>query len=178
MLQSLKGDTIQLRALEPDDIEIIYLWENNIDSWKVSNTLVPFSKFMLKKYLENAHLDIYEVKQLRLMIETLENKPIGTIELFEFDPFHLRTGIGIIINDKKELRKGYAQEAIHVFIKYCFSVLGLHQVYCNIADDNKESLSLFQKCGFEIIAEKKDWIKDIQHGWKSEYFLQFINKDI
>jgi diamine N-acetyltransferase len=171
------GDNVFLRALEPSDIDLIYKWENDVNAWKVSYSLTPYSKYLLNKYLENAHLDIYEVKQLRLMIaKNTDNYPIGTIELFDFDPFHLRAGVGLMIHELDEQKKGFGFEALKLIIDYSFFHLGLHQIYCNIAADNETSLNLFQKSGFEIIGKKKDWIKNLNKGWIDEYSLQLINK--
>ena len=79
---TLKGNNVYLRALEPEDLEFIYEIENDESIWNVSNTQTPYSKFLIKQYLENAHLDIYEVKQLRLAIcFNNSNKAIGLIDL-------------------------------------------------------------------------------------------------
>ncbi len=174
----LESENIKLRALESSDIDLLYEWENNTDIWSISNTLNPFSKHILKQYLENSHLDIYQTKQLRLIIDLKSNDkniPIGTIDLFNFDPYHLRAGIGILIYSKKNRNKGHATEALQLLINYSFHYLGLHQLYCNIASDNMESIKLFTKVGFNIVGEKKDWIKTPKH-WVSEYLLQLINK--
>ena len=64
----MNDENIVIRALEPEDLEYLYQWENDMDLWEVSDTLTPFSHFTLKKYIENSHQDIYEAKQLRLMI--------------------------------------------------------------------------------------------------------------
>ena len=48
----LKGKNVQLRALEPEDLEFVYAIENDADYWHLGNTIVPFSKFALKEYLE------------------------------------------------------------------------------------------------------------------------------
>ena len=100
----LKGKHIKLRALEPSDLETLYNWENNTQIWKVSHTMTPFSKHVLTQYLANAHQDIYTSKQLRLMIQK-DEKDIGTIELFDFEPTHLRAGVGIWIADESERQK-------------------------------------------------------------------------
>jgi len=85
----LNGEKIRLRALEPEDLDFLYTTENNTNFWQVSNTLVPFSKFILTQYLENAHQDIYEAKQLRLIIEEIKtSKAVGMIDLFDFNPQH------------------------------------------------------------------------------------------
>ena len=66
---NLCGQKMNLRALEPEDLEFLFEIENNESFWEVSHTQVPFSKYILKQYIENAHLDIFETKQLRLLIE-------------------------------------------------------------------------------------------------------------
>ena len=47
----INDDIIRLRALEPEDLECLYQWENDMDLWEVSDTLTPFSLFTLKKYI-------------------------------------------------------------------------------------------------------------------------------
>ena len=94
MADQLKNNLVRLRALEPEDVDILYRWENDIDVWKVSNTIAPFSKYILRQFIENQKYDIYETKQLRLIIEALETqKPVGTIDLFDIDPYNLRAGV-------------------------------------------------------------------------------------
>ena len=75
---------VKLRALEPEDIDLLYEWENDHSIWYVSNTLTPFSKYILKKYIENSHLDIYQTKQLRLMIDVCREadpETVGAIDI-------------------------------------------------------------------------------------------------
>ena len=175
----LENDIIKLRALEPSDIDLLMCWENDTSIWRISNTLTPFSRHILHKYIENSHLDIYETKQLRLMIdlktsEKKQKKTIGAIDLFNFDPYNKRAGIGILIAEKENRSKGYATEALEILIKYTFNILKLHQLYCNILTDNIISLNLFKKHGFVIVGEKKDWIK-ASEGWKGEYLLQLVS---
>jgi len=174
-MQILEDSDIQLRALEPTDLHILYNWENDSTIWEVSSTLKPFSIFVLKQYLETSHLDIFEAKQLRLVIEKKTgNVPVGLIDLFDFDPFHRRAGIGILIHDQAHQNKGYATSALSILCKYAFKTLQIHQLYCNITSKNEKSMKLFQNAGFEIIGLKKDWIKTSE-GWLDEYLLQKIN---
>jgi diamine N-acetyltransferase len=168
---------IRLRALEPEDLEFLYDWENNDANWVLSNTVSPFSKYTLKRYLENSHKSIYETGQLRLMIDHIpDNKTIGTIDVFDFDPFHKRAGLGILIANDDYKRKGYGTMALTCLIRYCFKTLQLHQLYCNILENNGASIDLFKKQGFIQAGLKKDWIKTSE-GYLSEYLFQLINPD-
>ncbi|WP_405605648.1 GNAT family N-acetyltransferase [Polaribacter sp. Asnod1-A03] len=170
---SLSGQTINLRALEPEDLQFLYQIENNESFWEISHTQTPFSKYILKQYLENAHLDIYEAKQLRLLIEEKSTKKqIGMIDLFDFNPQHKRAGIGILIHPKFQ-KNGFASEALSLLIKYSFSHLDLHQLFANITTDNLKSISLFSKHQFKKIGIKKDWIFS-EGKFKDEVLFQLI----
>lgn len=176
---TLTGIHIKLRALEPGDVDLLYSWENDPSIWKVSNTLTPFSRFQIEEYVLNAQNDIFAARQLRLMIDLtkvgLGENSVGTIDLFEFDPSHARAGVGIMIREPYRA-KGYAIEAMNLFIRYTFHTLHLHQLYCNISPDNIASLNLFEKLGFVKCGIKKDWIRDGQQ-WHEEWILQLINRD-
>ena len=172
-MQTLKGEHITLRALEPEDLDFLFTTENDENFWEVSHTQTPFSKYILKLYLENSHLDIYEAKQLRLVIEENSTKTsVGMIDLFDFNSQHKRAGIGILIHQKYQ-NKGFASEALSTLINYAFTHLNLHQLYANITDDNVRSISLFEKHQFKKVGLKKDWI--FTNGkFKNEILFQLI----
>jgi len=169
----LRGETVYLRALEPEDLDLLYTWENDTDLWQVSNTLVPFSRKLLKEYLEQTQLDIYASKQLRMVICLNNEKAIGFIDLFDFDPSNLRAGIGILIGDKTERNQGHAADALKTLQVYCKEKLNLHQLYCSIAADNIASRTLFEKNNFVSTGLKKDWQRS-GASFIDEYFFQCI----
>lgn len=174
MRKYLSNNNVTLRAIEPEDIDLLYAWENDSEIWEVSHTLVPYSKYILALYIQNADKDIYESKQLRLMIDTPEGKTVGAIDLFDFEPYHSRAGIGLLIHAQEDRSKGYASAAVELLISYCFSKLNLHQLYANISSDNKTSVALFEKHGFSACGTKKEWLRS-DSGWKDEIMLQLIN---
>lgn len=125
MADLLQSELIKLRAMEPEDIEILYRWENDTDIWKVSNTIAPFSKYVLRQFIENQSRDIYETRQLRLIIESrTSGTPVGAIDLFDLDPYNLRAGVGILIYDKNDQKRGFASEAVALLIRLLFPDTG------------------------------------------------------
>jgi diamine N-acetyltransferase len=173
----MKYQNVNLRAIEPEDLELLYEWENNDTNWIVSNTVTPFSKYVIKQYIENSHKSIYETGQLRLMIDFVPDKiTVGTIDVFDFDPFHKRAGLGILIANEEYRKKGLASMALKCLIEYCFGRLQLHQLYCNILESNTESIELFKKHGFTQAGYKKDWIKT-SDKFVNEYLFQLINPE-
>ena len=173
---TLHGNTIYLRALEPEDLEFVYVIENDENIWEVSNTITPYSKFLIRQYLENAHQDIYEAKQLRLVICKKGNsEAIGLIDLFDFDAKNKRAGVGIIIQNDVDRNNGFGKQALGLVINYAFEQLQLHQLYANIGTENKASESLFTTFGFEKIGVKKDW-NFINNAFHDEAVYQLIKK--
>ena len=169
--------------MDHSDAAILHKWENDKSVWKVSNTQVPFTKKQMQDFVARQQ-DVYTEKQLRLMICITSGKILaktknnntrcGCIDLFDFDPQHLRAGVGILISDKYK-RNGYASEALSILIDHCFSKMNLYQLYCNISEDNKASLNLFKKHKFKITGKKKDWVHRPKK-FLDEYTLQLINR--
>ena len=168
----LIGKNISLRALEPKDLDFLFSTENDESFWEISGTQIPFSKYVLKKYIKNAHQDIYEAKQYRFVICDCNNTPVGMIDLFDFNPQHHRVGIGILITSKHQT-KGYGSEALEMIIDYAFTFLNVHQIYANITSNNLNSITLFEKYQFKKIGIKKDWIYS-NSTFKDEILYQLI----
>lgn len=167
----IKGEKVILRACEPQDIEQLYQWENDTSVWHVTNTYIPFSRHTLQKYLDSIQ-DIYTDRQLRLIIET-GGKPVGMIDLFDFEPYHLRAGIGILIAAETDRNNGLATDAISALKQYCRDVLAMRILFCNVLETNRPSLRLFEKCGFVNCGTKPNWHKSGEQ-LIDEHFLQII----
>jgi len=173
-MKALLGKSVYLRALEPEDLVFLFKNENDEEFWQISNTQKPFSKYILKKYIENAHLDIYEIKQLRLIIALTKNdEPIGMIDLYDYNPKHKRAGVGILIS-KSFQGYGYASEALQLLIKYAFNQLDIYQLFACIGSENIKSIRLFETAQFKVSGIKKDW--NFNKGkFHDELFLQLIS---
>lgn len=150
---------IHLRAIEPEDLDVLYTIENDTEVWNVSTTNVPYSRYVLYDYVANAKNDIYADKQVRLMIEDENHSVAGIVDIISFDPKNMRAEIGIVI--KQGFRnKGYALATMSKIKEYAANTLHLHQLYAYINKNNKQSLNLFEKSGFIKSNELKDWLFD------------------
>jgi diamine N-acetyltransferase len=168
------GKKVRLRSPEPEDVDFIYHLENNPEIWHLGDNYFPFSKFDIENYVISTPKDIYKLNQLRLIIEKLsDEKTIGTIDLFNFQPVSRRVAIGIII-EAGERGKGYAADALQIVTGYCFAKLNLHQVYAGILENNRPSIRLFENCGFRHSGTQSDWV--LTDGqWLDLLFYQLFN---
>ena len=168
----ISEDLISLRAAEPEDAQIIYDWENDRGIWRVSDTSTPLSLFQIEQFLLG-NSDSVANRQLRLMIEVADHeKPVGCIDLFDYNPLHGRVGIGVMVEESCR-RNGYAYNAIKLCLEYLFENVMVHQVYCLIDILNDESRMLFEKLGFKNCGQRKDWLKT-PDGYLDVCFYQII----
>jgi diamine N-acetyltransferase len=169
----LENDTLKLRALEPEDLDVLYRWENDSSLWHYGNTMAPYSRFSLKKYLSESRLDIFQSRQLRLVITLKPARiAVGTVDLYDFDPMNKRAGIGILI-DKDYRRRGLALQALNLLEEYAFRFLMMKQLYAFVPEKNEASIELFKSGGFEQSGYLRDWVKN-DDGFENVFFMQAI----
>ena len=170
----ISDGNISIRIAEPEDAQQIYRWENDRSLWRVSETVCPTSLFQIEQFLLG-NGDLVSNRQQRLMVcRNSVEFPIGSIDLFDYDPVNSRIGIGILI--EKEYRgKGLATAALRLCLDYLFNDLLVHQVHCIVEVTNGESLHLFKKLGFEEGGRRRDWIKTPE-GYLDVVFFQKTNQ--
>ena len=172
---NIEGKISTLRALEPEDLDAMYGWENDTDSWRVSGTVAPFSRHILSRLLDEQQFDIYATRQMRLVVERKSDGiTVGAVDMFEFDPQNLRAGVGIIIAPPYR-KQGFALDALQSLERYVRDVLRMHQLWCSVGADNEASLALFQKAGYTECGLRKEWLQT-SNGAIDEVLMQKILK--
>ena len=153
----LCSELLNLRAPEQGDLDYLFHVENDTRQWMVSACKVPYSRFQLQQYIEtNAH-DLYVDKQLRLMVERVDNKQlVGIVDLFDFNPVDRRAEVGVVV-DRVFRGKGYGREVLTLLCDYVEHVLDLHQLYAYVFEDNQAARQLFASSGFNLTATLPEW---------------------
>ena len=150
---------IRLRAMEPEDLDLLYHIENDHRLWNVGNTNVPYSRYLLHEYIAQATGDIYADRQVRLVIENEEGLTIGLADLMNFDAKNCRAEVGLVIITQHRCQ-GYGQLAVAEILHYALHVLHLHQLYAVIDAGNDGALRLFGKMGFSGTSTLPEWLYD------------------
>lgn len=165
--------SVRLRAIEPEDLDTLYLMENDAEIWNVGTTNVPYSRYVLHDYVANVSGDIYTDKQVRLMIDDENGETVGMVDLVNFNPQHRRAELSIVV--KKEKRRcGYAMATVMQIRKYALEILHLHQIYVVVDKENAASVALFTKMGFSVQCELPDWLFDGKNYKNSLVMQSFL----
>jgi diamine N-acetyltransferase len=155
----IKGTMLYLRAVESSDATMLYLWENNVDHWRIANTEVPFSMHAIHNLIEQ-YASIRTSGQLRLIICLNDSQlPIGAIDLYDINFRHGFATVGVLIAKQEDRNKGFAKEAFQLVINYAKEVLDLYNLQCFIQADNLASIHLFERLKFEKVGVRKEWYK-------------------
>lgn len=173
MNRLLEDDVICLRALEPEDLPLLYRWENDTALWEAGSGIAPFSRKILWDYIENYSPDIYAARQLRLMVGLKSTgETIGTVDIYDFDPHNKRAGVGLLI-DRAHTGNGYGTRALSLTVDYARRFIDMHQLWAIVAVDNKPSLSTFTRCGFHICGRLRSWLRRTT-TYTDAYLLQHL----
>ncbi|MBO5586651.1 MAG: GNAT family N-acetyltransferase [Prevotella sp.] len=158
-----------LRALEPQDLELLYTIENDREQWQVADTNAPYSRYDLENYILSQQHDVYADKQLRLVVCDDKGSGVGLVDLFNFSPANKRAELGLAIL-KSERGKGYANKALQLMSEYAKNTLHLHQIYCIVPEDNEVSLDMLHTASFIDDTLLKEWLATPE-GYKNCYLL-------
>lgn len=145
----LTGNLIRLRRVKMEDAEQILEWENNPEFWSLSSSPGPFTHEDIYQFIQLSH-DFGRDKQERWMIVPLHGvNPVGAVDIFCSQRSRKTAGIGILIGKPEDRKKGYASEALSLVLSYMNKALGMNTAECLIYPDNKASLRLFERIGFD-----------------------------
>ncbi|TVT41864.1 GNAT family N-acetyltransferase [Hymenobacter setariae] len=167
--------SVSLRALEPEDLEFLFVLENDPDLWAVSDVLPgPISRHALREYLRHSAASLAEAGQMRLIISNEKKQAVGTLDLYDYSALHQRAGVGIAVL-QSERRRGYAHAALQKLVPYAREALRLHQLYCTIAEDNRASIKLFESAGFQWVGLRQQWLRNTTGiGWVNAAEMQLL----
>lgn len=167
----LTDGTITLRAPEPSDIDMLYLWENDSSIWEEGAVRAPMSRKMLFDYVNNYNPDPNAAGQMRMVIAlNATGDAIGCLDLYDYDALNRRSGVGIVI-DESHRNRGYGIASLELLAEYCRRSLGLHQLWAIVSRSNDSSLALFKRAGFRSCGSLKSWIRT-GDSYRDALFLQ------
>lgn len=154
---NLYGKKVVLRALEPEDMEILRTIINEPEIEKlVGGWSFPVSKIQQQNWYSNI---VDDRRNLRFAIETKEDGIIGMADLRDIDWKNRIAFHGIKIGNKNFRGKGYGKDVVFTIMRYAFEELNLNRLDGTIIEYNEGSKKLYlQKCGWKIEGIQRQYI--------------------
>lgn len=152
-----RNERLRLRAVEPEDLDLMYLIENDTLLWALGSATVPYSRYSLKQFIAQSQNDIFRDGQLRLVIEAAGAEAMGFIDLQGLELRHRRAEVGIVLLPGYQGR-GYATDALCLLCQYAQQHLALRQLTAVVASKNEPARRLFQRAGFACLSTLPQWL--------------------
>lgn len=148
---------IRLRAVEPEDADLLFMTENDDNSWGDSDTLAPFSRRLIREYAAGYQANPLLDGQLRLIAtESVSGRPVGILDFYEIEVLHRRSYIAIYVLPE-ERGRGYATAILSAAADYAYRRLGLMTLAAKILISNKLSIRVFEKNGYKLQGILPNW---------------------
>ncbi|MFA7572127.1 MAG: GNAT family protein [Lutispora sp.] len=143
----LKGGKIILRQGNEKDIFYLHNWYNDEELNKLAGwTEGKLGTSQLRLNLSKG----FGYDPMNLVIQTIDgNKPIGTIQLYDFSEIDQNCKLGIRIGDRDYWSKGYGEDAIKTLLHYAFYDLDIFRVSLKLYEYNERASKCYVKCGFK-----------------------------
>lgn len=156
-MRFLEDDNIRLRAVEPNDADMLWAAEADSSQWLENGMSAPYSRENLRDYASSYDADPIRSGQLRMVCETREGETVGLADLYDISAIGRTAFVGIyIFNDFRNL--GYASSALALLEIYARMLLNLRILGAKISETNVRSRSLFEKGGYLLSGTLPGWL--------------------
>jgi RimJ/RimL family protein N-acetyltransferase len=135
-----RGESIALRAVEPEDYEFLSRHWNNpgVRGFTRSD---PSDADDIADFIESSSRSLH-------LLPCRNDEPVGFLWLFRLDDFASRGEVAFWIAPDEQ-GKGYATEAGTLGVEYAFEERDLNRVTARVFEGNDASMRVLEKVGFE-----------------------------
>lgn len=149
-LPIIRGARVYLRAQERSDIPLFVRWLNDSETSSYLSMRAPMSEPMeeawFNRMVEQQGKDAYHFTMCRIE----DDRPIGTIGLFQVDTVNGNAGIGISIGEKSLWSQGLGTDAMNALVDFGFGQLRLERMWLEVYDFNTRGRRSYDKSGFVL----------------------------
>lgn len=171
---NIKGKIVTLRAITQADLQLICDMFNDPELEDlVVGWAFPISLEQQKKWYEN---NIGDNKNLRFIIETVENGAVGIATLTDIDWKNRRASHGIKLANINNRTKGVGTDTVMALMRYAFDELGLHRLDGSWFDSNTASKKLYTKCGWKEEGVRREYVYK-KGEWRDLTIVGVLEKD-
>jgi len=163
----LKGETIQLKQIEEDDLAKFRDWRNSPYVRNYVREYRPLNMENQKQWFKSLTND---KSNIEFTIKDLaENKTIGLCGLTYINWKEGHGEITIYIGNGEWQGRGCAGEALDLLLQYGFMELRLHRICAIIYSYNELSIRLFERHGFRYEGKHRE-----ARFWNGEYHDELV----
>jgi len=176
---------VQLRAFEPEDLDIVIRWVNNeAVTLNLSDLLLyPVSRADEMKWLES--VSMANPNEKTFAIETSDGRLIGSAGLRGINWVERKAELGIMIGETDCWGQGYGTASVLEILRIAFEKMNLNRIFLRVYQNNSRAIRVYEKCGFrkEGVLREDHYSRGTYHNTlimgilRSEYFSSCHSAD-
>lgn len=140
----LEGENIKIRLMNhSSDRKLLEEWQCDEKGRKFLLSRTTAYKMSVKELVED-DTNIIGIITLK------DNTPVGAAAFLNYDNKHSKAELRKLIGNPDYRGKGYAKEAIKLWINYGFGFLKLNKIYLNTFNTNIRNIRLNEELGFRV----------------------------
>ena len=154
----IRGERINLRAVEREDAPLLYRWLNDPDTmtfWGVPGSTVSLVEIRrrIEEWLAREGAD---GRPSCLMVEMLDGEAIGHVVFAEHRADARSIALSLMIGEAAHRGQGLGKDLVETCLALCFDEWNLHRVWLRSEASNVRAHRLYVGCGFAHEATLRD----------------------
>jgi RimJ/RimL family protein N-acetyltransferase len=142
----VRGERVYLRALEPEDAELVHGWYAHADTARLMGEW-PRSLARRRSDAESATRETGRDWFAFVICKIADDQPIGRADVFEVDRVNGSAGFGMAIGEHDQRGQGYGTDAVNAILDFCFGQLRLERVWLVTDSVNERAQHMYSKAG-------------------------------
>lgn len=144
----LEGKLVNLRALEPGDVDREFQWVNDREVTRYLTIRYPMAKGEEERWLTTRPAN--DFANTVFAIETKDGVHIGNCGLHDGQPENRKASLGIMIGNRDYWSNGYGSDAIITLLRFAFHEMNMNRVWLHVYEFNERAQACYKKCGFVV----------------------------
>jgi RimJ/RimL family protein N-acetyltransferase len=147
----LTGEKVNLRAIDPTDLDNCLSWVNDREVTRFLSTgLWPVSRKSEEEWLQRRATSNDPAEKV-LAIDAKDGTYLGNIGLHKIDFPAGTAELGIVIGRKDYWGRGYGTDAAKILLRHAFDNLRLRKVMLTVLGSNVRAQKSYLKLGFKQV---------------------------
>lgn len=146
----IRGELVNLRAVERSDATTIWHWFNDPDLmryWGISDATL--SQNTLQTRIEDwLNEEIRIGHPTCLIVDDLEARAVGLVILSDYRLTDRSAALSLLIGEREQWGQGFGSDALKTITEACFSSWNLHRVWLHVEAFNDRARNLYLRSGF------------------------------
>jgi len=164
----LKGERITLRAIEREDLPVLWAYNNDLEVELAGGGDPPMPQSLARLQAEFDQNAAKGGRDGATFAIEVEGKVIGGCGLFGFSETDRTCELGIGIGDKAYWGQGYGREAVGMLLDYAFRLRNWRRVWLRVWGHNERAIRAYRACGFVEEGRLRD------HVWSAGAYYDLV----